>query len=134
MEEITYGPVDDDGNPIDEGAKKDLTTSGIVNLHVVEKAMRICRRTVHPFHDVADKNKWLRIDKQISKGTIPMPWVENCFEWAREMNKERLIIMMPSLASLIINKARMTDWLGRQDKDPDATAPGVTKIDASDMY
>ena len=134
MEEVHNVDIDEDGNLIDNDNQPDLTTSGIANLHLVEKAMKICRRTVHPFHSPGEKNKWLRIDKQISKGTIPVPWVEYCFKWARERNKERLIIVMPSLASFIINKARMTDWQGRQDKDPSATVPGVTKIDASDMY
>lgn len=93
-----------------EGDAPDLSTSGIEHIDIIDTAKKVCRRPVNPFHSMAEKRKWLKIDKQIGKGMIGQPWIDNCIEWAKEKNKERLIIMMPALASLILNKARMTDF------------------------
>lgn len=105
--------VDD---PFEDDAP-DLSTNGIENLAIIQVAQKICRRPSKPFHSMAEKRKWLKIDKQHSKGMISMAWIANCCEWARETNKERLIILMPALASLILNKARMTDWQQKYAED-----------------
>jgi hypothetical protein len=88
----------------------DLSTSGIEHLHIVEKAQKICRRPVNPFHSPAEKNKWKKIDKQYDKGMISMEWIEHMFGWAKEKNRKRTVIIMSALASAILNKARMTDF------------------------
>ncbi len=98
--------VDD---PFEEG-ELDLSTSGIEHLHIVEKAQKICRRPRNPFHSMKEKRKWIQIDKKITRAIIGPAWIENCFDWATEKNKDRLIILMPALASLILNAARMTDF------------------------
>jgi len=100
-----------------EGDAPDLSTNGIEHLEIVEEAQKICRRPANPFHSPAEKRKWIKIDKQYSKGMIGMPWIQHMFEWAKEKNKERLIIIMSSLATAILNKARMTDWnLGQAEE------------------
>jgi hypothetical protein len=106
--------VDD---PFEEEDASWQTTSGIDNLDIIEGAQKICRRHVHPFHSKAEKNKWLKIDRQVTKGIIGKPWIDNCFEWAKGKNSDRLIITMPKLASLILNKARMTDWNASQAEE-----------------
>ena len=100
-----------------EDSGPDLSTSGIIHIHLLEEAQRVCRRPTHPFHSQKEKNRWLKIDKQVEKGTISQAWVDNCLEWAREKNKERHAIVMSSLISLILNKPRMTDFHARMDDD-----------------
>jgi hypothetical protein len=95
-------------DPFDE--EPDLSTSGIENLWIIEKAQKICRRPSHPFHSPKEKRKWIKIDGQYSRGVIGELWLEHCLSWAEYKNKERLIIIMPALANYILNKARMTDW------------------------
>jgi hypothetical protein len=93
-----------------EGDAPDLSTSGIENLEIIKEAQRICRRYVNPFHSMAEKRKWMKIDKQYGKGMISMAWIQHMFDWAKEKNQERTIIIMSALASAILNKARMTDF------------------------
>ncbi|MHC4311220.1 MAG: hypothetical protein ACYSW3_01965 [Planctomycetota bacterium] len=100
-----------------EGEGPDLSTSGIIHLNLLEEAQIICRRPKNPFHSMKEKNRWLKIDKQVEKGTISHAWVENCFEWAREKNRERHAIVMGSLISLILNKPRMTDFHAKMDSE-----------------
>lgn len=121
MDEVYYGDLDSDGNPIDDEKLGYLTTDGIVNLRMVEKAQKVCRRPSHPFHSNKDKRKWMRIDTQFTAGKIPRRWIDFCFEWVSEKNKIRTIITMDKLANLILNKARMTDYLS---KNPDPTEIG----------
>jgi hypothetical protein len=99
-------PFEDDG--------PDLSTSGIENLWIIEKAQDICRRPSHPFHSPKEKRKWAKIDKQHTKGMIGKPWIEHCLGWAKYKNKKRTVIIMPALANYILNKARMTDWNATQ--------------------
>ena len=111
-----------------EGDAPDLSTSGIIHLHIVEEAQKICRRPTNPFHSPAEKNKWKKIDKQHDKGMISMEWIEHMFEWAREKNKSRTVIIMSSLASAILNKARMTDFNTGQ-----AEEAGIATDDERDL-
>jgi hypothetical protein len=77
---------------------------------------------------MAEKNKWKKIDRQHGKGMITMEWIEHMFEWAREKNKSRTAIIMSSLASAILNKARMTDWQTGQ-----AEEQGIAVDDERDL-
>jgi hypothetical protein len=93
--------------------------TGIDNLHAVESAMAVCGRKY--FHSRAEKRKWERIDSNISSGTMPMKWLENCIEWARGKNKGRIIITLPKLTNLVLNRARMTDWLAENPDEGQRT-------------
>jgi hypothetical protein len=110
----------------DEGP--DVSTSGIENIEVLEKAQRVCRRWANPFHKTAEKRKWLTIDKKITKGKIGEPWLEHCFTWAKGKNQERLVIKLPALASYINNTVAMSDWLQGQAKEQ-----GVATQDERDL-
>lgn len=94
--------------------------SGIENERMVGKAFGITGRKY--FRSPKEKRRWLLIDAQMAKATMPVTWVENCFDWARGKNKHRIIITLPRLINLILNKARMTDWLAEhsdeQSKQP----------------
>jgi hypothetical protein len=116
-DEPRYVENDSDGVPIEEEDLSWQTTSGIDNLAIIERAQKICRRPRNPFHSKAEKNKYLKIDKQYSKGMISDAWLENCYDWAWKKNGTTLAITMPKLASLILNKARMTDFNARLDED-----------------
>jgi hypothetical protein len=110
MDEPRYVDNDSDGVPVEEEDLSWQTLSGIERTDIIERAKKVCRRYKHPFHSQAEKNKWLKIDKQVVKGTISDEWLEFCFHWAWEKNSTTLRITMPKLASLILNKARMTDF------------------------
>jgi hypothetical protein len=112
-----------------EDQKQDLTDSGVVHIELLKEAQRICRRPSHPFHSMKEKNRWLKIDKQYDKGMISKEWIDFCFEWAREKNKERHAIVMSSLITLILNKARMTDFHSKMSEEKGL--PGIVTEDLS---
>ena len=114
MSEPYYVPA---GDEFGDSDGPDLSTSGIENLWIVEEAQEICRRPEHPFKSPAEKRKWKQIDKKYTKGIIKDPWLKHCFAWARGKNKQRLIIVMPALASYILNMAGMTDWNAEHVKE-----------------
>ena len=116
-EEPHYGPLDRDGTPVEEEDLSWQTLSGIDNVWIIERAQKVCRRYKHPFHGQPEKNKWLKIDRQYSKGMISKEWLENCYTWAWEQNRTTLRITMPKLASLMLNKARMTDFHGKMEQE-----------------
>jgi hypothetical protein len=111
-----------------EDQKQDLTDSGIVHIEILKEAQKICNRRVHPFHSPKEKNRWLKIDKQYDKGIISKEWIENCFEWTREKNKERHAIVMGSLITLILNKARMTDFHSRMNEERGLPGKGTEDL------
>jgi hypothetical protein len=85
----------------------------------VEEAMDICRRTSHTFRKPSEFRKWLTIVGRLEKGTIPMKWFEHCLKFADSKNRvaaRAIPISFETLTRYIMNKAAMTDWLG---KNPD---------------
>lgn len=116
-DEPHYVDNDEQGIPVEEEDLSWKSMSGIDNAWIIERAQKICRRYVHPFHSQSEKNKWLKIDRQYTKGLISKEWLENCYNWAWESNRTTLRITMPKLASLILNKARMTDFHGKMEAE-----------------
>lgn len=116
-DEPYYGELDSDGNPVDEQDESWRTLAGIDNVWIIERAQKVCRRYVHPFHGKPEKNKWLKIDRQFTKGLISKEWIEDCYNWAWNKNRVTLRITMPKLASAILNKARMTDFHAKMNTE-----------------
>jgi hypothetical protein len=110
-----------------EDQKVDLSDSGVIHIEILKEAQKVCRRPVNPFQSPKEKNRWLKIDKQYDKGIISKAWIDNCFDWAREKNKERHAIVMGALISTILNKARMTDFHAKMEED--RGLPTISKHD-----
>lgn len=117
MGDIRYVDADDPWE--DEQVKKDkVNLSGIEDLELLAKVRAATgRKATSNFASPKEKNRYRLIDKQYRKGTIPSGWIDNCLDWAKSKNKQRIVIMFPSLTSLILNKARMQDWINKQPKN-----------------
>lgn len=89
------------------------------NQDIVRTAFLICGGRKY-FATPKEARKWRKIDGQITRGLIPIGWVKYCFEWARKKNHRVIAIKVDALGSLIINKAKMQDWLGSQPKQRSA--------------
>lgn len=92
-----------------------IDTSGIQHLDLL-KAIWSETGGRTKFYSASEKRRWLRVDKGLGS-KYPERWIDNCREWARDKNEERIIITFPKILNLIMNKGRMTDWLA---ENPDA--------------
>lgn len=86
----------------------------LVNQDLIISAFLSAGRTSKRFRSKSEKNRWKRIDERISNGKLPKAWVQNCIDWAMGRNKQHfpaIAIKFTALTSLILNGARMDDWL-----------------------
>jgi hypothetical protein len=77
---------------------------------MIEKVFRICGNRRY-FKSPKEGRQWRKIDGQVSRGVIRREWVDNCIKWAEDKNSMRCAIKVDALGSLIMNRARMQDWL-----------------------
>lgn len=107
---------------IDAGDEFDLEDhswkypDSIENQDIIQKVFSVCGNRKY-FHSKKEQRKWKKIDGQISRGAIKKEWVSECIDWAEWKNKKVFAIKVDALGSLVLNKARMQDWLmENQDK------------------
>ena len=106
-------------------AETDL--SDITMVPLLKRCWKVTAPGRKRFKKKAEKSRWRRVERQVSKGNIPMRWVDSCIDdWATDMNKETYVINFDKLMSAILNKAAMTDWL---QENPVEGQKMVTKID-----
>lgn len=85
------------------------------NYDIIMKVFSVCGNRKY-FRSKKEFRKWEKIDGQLSRGAIRREWVENCIKWAEEKNMTVCAIKVDALGSLVLNKARMQDWL-MENKD-----------------
>ena len=77
---------------------------------IIMEVFSVCGNRKY-FHSKKEGRKWRKIDSQMSKGVVRPEWVRFCIDWAREKNASLCAIKVEALGNLILNKARMQDWL-----------------------
>ena len=107
MDEPTYIDIGDEFDIEDNSWKY---PDDLENQDIIKKVFFICGRRKY-FHSKKEGRKWRQIDGQVSRKAIRVEWVNNCIEWAKSRNEHRFSINVTALASLVLNKARMQDWL-----------------------
>ena len=80
------------------------------NQEVIKEVFSICGSRKY-FASEKEGRKWRKIDGQLARGAISKDWVANCVNWARKKNLRVCAIKVEALGNLILNKARMQDWL-----------------------
>lgn len=101
-----------------------------INHDIIERAFRICGNRKY-FKSPKEGKLWRRIDSQIAKGMIKKEWVDFCVNWAKERNVTICAIKIEALGHLIMNKARMQDWL-MEHKEEVRSAEDYFKHDSND--
>ena len=90
------------------------------NEDIIEEVFLVCGRRKY-FKSKKEARKWRIIDGQISRKVLGLSWVFNCIDWAKTKNEGLCAIKVGALGSLILNKARMQDWL--MDHGDDISRP-----------
>lgn len=99
-----------DGLEFDEEDLSWRMTGGFTNKSLLDEAFYICGRRKY-FKSPKESRLWHMVDRQLSKGVIRIEWVNSCMKWARDKNGGGCAINVEALGHLIVNKARMQDWL-----------------------
>lgn len=86
------------------------------NKQMIAKVFQVCGRRKY-FASRKEANLWRKIDSGVHKGTIPMGWVENCIEWGKGKNRGVTAIKVEPLGRLVMNKARMSDWMNEHKNE-----------------
>jgi hypothetical protein len=82
------------------------------NRDIIKKVFSVCGRKKY-FKSKREHRRWKQIDGQISRGVIPVEWVNSCIKWAADRNAQTrgIAIKVDNLATAVLNKARMQDWI-----------------------
>ena len=107
MTEPRYVP---DGLEFDEEDLSWRMTGQLVNKDLINEVFSICGGRKY-FKSPKESRLWNMIDRQLNKGTLRIEWVNNCIKWARDKNASGAFISVDALGHLVLNKARMMDWL-----------------------
>lgn len=83
------------------------------NRDIIQEVFAVCGGRKY-FASQKEARRWRKIDGQITRGLIPIGWVRFCIEWARKKNKGITAIKVEPLGSLVMNKAKMQDWIGEK--------------------
>lgn len=118
-----------DGLEFDEEDLSWRMTGQLINKDLINEVFSICGGRKY-FKSPKEARLWNMIDRQLSKGTLRIEWVNNCVKWARDKNSTGFAINVEALGHLILNKPRMQDWLNSHKKELRDTA----SYDLKDIY
>lgn len=83
---------------------------GFKDTALILRAFDICGHRKY-FKSQKESRLWKKIDSQASKRVIFPEWIGFCLKWAEKKNTPRCIINVEALGHLILNKARMNDFM-----------------------
>ncbi len=100
-----------DGDEFDEEDNSWRYPDSLNNQDVIHRAFEVCGHRQY-FRSQKESRLWHKIDGQVTRGLIPMGWIEVALRWAKMQNAQVIRIKVETLGNFIMNKARMQDWMG----------------------
>ena len=117
--ELTYEDVDEDGRVLYSTRARpawQLVVDSLPEPALCRAMMRICGNRKY-FADKSERSRWKKIGNGVQRKRIPILWVMEKYEWAKEMNKDGTKIIFSSLLNAILNTEKMKDWEAKREAD-----------------
>lgn len=118
-----------DGLEFDEEDLSWRMTGQFINKDLIDEVFSVCGGRKY-FKSPKESRLWNMADRQLSKGTLRIEWINSCIKWARDKNGSGCAINVEALGHLVLNKPRMQDWLMSHKSELRDT----TNYDLKDVY